>query len=165
MHQCHTHRPKKLTSEITFLLLHTGSGLKRNKWNFCAPFCTWANGSLPCCSQDSVSLPPHPCHVLDGWVIACLLRAATWLQPWVERIWPFLHIALNVLDNPEMHVEMTKPHLRMMEVRRSPVPLLTLGGFVLCPRAVRNALVLHGRCEQLSTVSFQNSPEQSCYLW
>lgn len=49
-----------------------------------------------------------------------------------EKDLPFLHLALNMLDNPETQVEITKPHLSMREVRCSHLSLLTSGGFVLC---------------------------------
>lgn len=88
-----------------------------------------------------MSLPPHPCHVPDGWVIACFLIAITWLQPRVE-IWSFLRIALNMLDNPETQVEIAKPHLGI-EVRFRHLPLLISGGFVLCTTALRNALLYY----------------------
>lgn len=88
-----------------------------------------------------MSLPPHPCHVPDGWVITCFLIAITWLQPQVA-IRSFLHIALNMLDNPETQIEIAKPHLGIEERFRH-LPLLISGGFVLCTTALRNALLYY----------------------
>lgn len=108
-------------------MLQTGSGLKRNKWNFYAPFCTLAYQSQSC-HWGSMSLPTHHWHVPDGWVIACLLRAVTWLQLQVEGVWSFLHTALTCLITHNQSRN-KKPNLSLMEMRWRHLVLL---GFVLC---------------------------------
>lgn len=88
--------------------------------------------------------------VSDGRVLACRLRAVTWLQPQVERIWSFLCIALMCLitQNPKW-----ESHIQVWW--RSATGIFCC--LVLCCALGPSKYVfgLHGRYKQVSTVSFQ----------
>ena len=138
LHASVSHR-RALKTDIKnhIVIAHTRSGLKRNKWNFYAPFHTWANRSQFCFLRQHVitcyssltsawwvgnSLPSHSKHLTSALGEEDLV-----ISPYcIEPSWSL-----------ETQVEITKPHLNMMKMKCRHLLLL---GFVVCTRAIGNAV-------------------------